>query len=631
MDRLLGGIVRYRWYVGIVILAICVICEIHGSSIGMYAPILQTPDTAILGNNRFIRSDEWLVNTPLAFSQYYTNFSYFSDIVRAARTDMFMVYGQAVKDVAVIFRPFSWGYLFLSPAKGLSFYWMGRLIFLFLVSFEFGMFLCHKNKVCALVYAVALTFSPYVQWWYAVCFIAEILMFGQGGILLAKAYMDTDSYRRRFLYAVGFMWLLGSYALSLYPAWQVSCGYVFLGILIWVVYSRKGQLQFSRKDILVWLVSIIPLVCIGGHILQNSLDTVAAVKNTVYPGSRFCLTGGVPPTDFFRFVCSYALGLWLPMKEVAAPLNSSEAARMFDLMPLGIILAIYYLKKFKWEDTLLIFLLGAQALLLLWSFFTWPAWLAKITFLSNVHQRWVFAFGLANIMLLMRVLSSGKIHWNTWIALLISCCGAGFAVASADIFAPDVFDLKYLAGTFVIIGILWYFSLRGNLKIFACLMIIALLCAGARVNPVAKGADSIYQSPIVKEMQAIAKVDKGKWLVVAGPPHGIPIMAGAPTINSINTYPVLERWEKLDPTGEHRDLYNRYAHIIVFLTNDKTTYQVAGGGDMINMNLNVDDLQKWDVKYIFSAKDLSDLNGQSMEFKERFRDHNLFIYEVLYK
>lgn len=37
-------------------------------------------------------------------------------------TDAFIVYGQPVRSWEVIFRPFHWGYLFLSPAKGLSFF-----------------------------------------------------------------------------------------------------------------------------------------------------------------------------------------------------------------------------------------------------------------------------------------------------------------------------------------------------------------------------------------------------------------------------------------------------------------------------------------------------------------------------
>ena len=128
LEMFLEKIFIYRWYVGFFLFAILVLLGIHGSSIGIYSAILHSPDTALWGTNRVIRSDEWMINTPLAFSQYFNGFAYFSDIVRGTATDMFMVYAQPVRDFMVIFRPFQLGYLFLSPAGGLAFFWMGRLI-----------------------------------------------------------------------------------------------------------------------------------------------------------------------------------------------------------------------------------------------------------------------------------------------------------------------------------------------------------------------------------------------------------------------------------------------------------------------------------------------------------------------
>ncbi|MBQ9441911.1 MAG: hypothetical protein IJU55_02750 [Selenomonadaceae bacterium] len=77
---------------------LCTIFEIHGSSISIYADILQHPELSdiIFGKYRPIRSDEYVVFTPFAFSQYFTNFSLISDIVRGTATNMFMTYGQAV-------------------------------------------------------------------------------------------------------------------------------------------------------------------------------------------------------------------------------------------------------------------------------------------------------------------------------------------------------------------------------------------------------------------------------------------------------------------------------------------------------------------------------------------------------
>ena len=96
------------------LIVVCACLGLHGSSIGLYADILghKELNSVLFGENRPIRSDEWLVFTPFAFSQYYNNFAYFSNIVRGTLTDMFIVYGQPVWDAGMLFRPAQWGYLF---------------------------------------------------------------------------------------------------------------------------------------------------------------------------------------------------------------------------------------------------------------------------------------------------------------------------------------------------------------------------------------------------------------------------------------------------------------------------------------------------------------------------------------
>ena len=142
-DKVFNFIYKYRYPLSLILIAIAVLFQIHGSSISELH--LNSSHHTLFGIPRTIRSDEFNVNTMLAFSQYPNNFSYFSEIVRGSLTDMFIVYGQPAWDVGMLFRPFLIGYLFLNQGQGLSFFWMGRLIVLFLISFEFGMLITIKN------------------------------------------------------------------------------------------------------------------------------------------------------------------------------------------------------------------------------------------------------------------------------------------------------------------------------------------------------------------------------------------------------------------------------------------------------------------------------------------------------
>ena len=145
---------KYRFIIGIVIIILCTIFELSGSSIASYHVLLghhyDSADSLIsqgtlLGIPRSIRTDEFSILTPFNFSQEYNNYYAYSDIIRGTATDVTTFYAAPSFSVATIFRPFLWGYILLGGAKGLAFYWSSRTICLLLVSYEFCK-LITKNK-----------------------------------------------------------------------------------------------------------------------------------------------------------------------------------------------------------------------------------------------------------------------------------------------------------------------------------------------------------------------------------------------------------------------------------------------------------------------------------------------------
>ena len=110
------------------------------------------------------------------------------------------------------------------------------------------------------------------------------------------------------------------------------------------------------------------------------------------------------------------------------------------------------------------------------------------------------------------------------------------------------------------------------------------------------------------------------------------ITVGAHTITSVNTYPDLEKWEKIDPNHEFIDVYNRYAHMNVNLTTDEPSKfeNVPGREDIISVTLNVDDLKKLNVTYIESKEDLSQYSTANVELEKIYSYKKLQIYKVNY-
>ena len=101
----------------------------------------------------------------------------------------------------------------------------------------------------------------------------------------------------------------------------------------------------------------------------------------------------------------------------------------------------------------------------------------------------------------------------------------------------------------------------------------------------------------------------------------------APTVNCTNTYPVLDRWRKLDPRGENIKLYNRYAHIEIIFDSGATNFDIHL--DKTILTLNPADLPKLDVRYILSPHgDLEKFSTAAVKINKLFADAGTFIYKV---
>ena len=632
---------KYRYPVAGAVFALLVCLEIHGSSILYWQNYFQGSSTynTIIGIARGIRSDEWAVNTPMMLSQYFNGgglFPYFSETIRGTLTDAFIIYGQPVRDIAVLFRPFHWGYLFLSPAKGLSFFWMGRIIGLFLVSFEFGMIISKKSKVLSLAYAVLVTWAPVVQWWFAINGLVEMLIFGQLALIMLALYMKSKNYYWRTFYAFIILICMGGYILTFYPAWQVPLVYMFLALLIGTIHENWRGFTWGKKDVLILIITIVLFAVGMSYILSRSLDTIVSILGTAYPGSRF-ETGGNQLSRFFL----YPGNLFFAFSRDLSYANPCELAVVFDFFPMGILLSFWVLFKQKKKDVYILSMMVASVFLILWCLFQWPEWLAKITLMSYSQAARAFlAVGLLNVLLLIRSLSLIEISFSKWISIIGAVLiGVGMTAISMNIYEGYIDTKMALVIMPVMIGS-FYVIFNGN-KVWAkkAFLIIALSIAfvsGMFVNPLSRGLDVIYEQDIVKEIQQINKSDSGLWIVDSGDKTGfpiinIPLMAGAPTINSTNVYPDLERWQLIDPNKSYEDIYNRYAHITINLVNfdTKSTFEL-NYPDQFTVKLSVEDLHLLGVKYVLSTRALEDLSTDGVNFKTLSYANGFTIYELEY-
>lgn len=638
LRKIANFIYKYRYYIAIIVFILCVIFEISGSSIGCWNDFITsnvTEDGVLLGKSRGIRSDEWAVLTPMSFSQSFNGFKYFSDLVRGDTTDVFIVYGLPTLNLMEIFRPFQIGYLILGIAKGLSFFWCGRFIVLFLVSFELGMIITKKNKLLSFIEAVIITLSPMVQWWFAVNGVAEIFIFGQLAIILLHKYMNTDNLKKRILYLVGLIICAGGYVLVFYPAWQIPMAYVFLALAIWTIIANRKNCKMNYKDIISIIVAILIFAVCMIYILYNSIDTIRSVMGTVYPGSRL-ETGGHAYNSYIQYI----MNIFLPFKSSGLNTNSCEESVMFSLFPMGIIISIIVLFKEKNKDVGLISLLISYLFLGIWCIFGFPEIVAKITLMSNSPAtRSMIAVGFLDILILMRSLSIIKEPLKRIPSIIISIIiSVGMVLLSKKINALYLNKIMMVCMAIMCIY-LFYFILRYKEKynryLFTCGIVFVMLMTGATINPIRTGTKVIYDSEIIKEIQKINNDDSGKWIVeeLGFPRANYILMAGVPVINSTNTYPNIERWHKLDKDNKYEDIYNRYAHIQMKIYKGTEDYKdkfTLIQPDTFMVNMISDDLKILDIKYIFTINELEQLNTDYVKFVLLYEYKEYKVYKIEY-
>ena len=621
---------RFRYLIAIICFIICVAMEITGSSIGCF--IGDAEKKLLLGVSRPIRSDEWAILTPMTWTQYLDpdgTFSYYNSVIRAEPTDVFLEYGLPIATPLMIFKPFLMGYLFLPIAKGMAFFWCGRLIALAMVSFEFGRLITNDNRCLSIVYSVMITFSPVVQWWFAINGLVEMLLFLQLSMICFDRYLKDSNTGRRVLYIVIIGICAGGYALTMYPAWMIPLAYVLLGCILWVFYRNYTQgdiKKLNKVDFLPILSVLCILLLSGAYIYSKSHETFSAIMNTVYPGRRFENGGLSLPSHLFSFIPS----LWYAVREVYGGIygNVCECASFITLFPAGYLLFLHRSMK-KNRDALCTIMVVISILLMVYCVIGVPKSVAAISLLRySKSNRALVAWGFANVILLIRLIAlfiedkeateAGKCNKYRGLVLLLQC-SLLFSAAVLGIWASYRSNVAYYNKYMIITEALLFVPLycllcnynKYNNAIWAALMISVCLISGALANPVRSGVDDISMNPEVQMIRQIVENDpEAIWIVEDGDlsANNLTLLAGARTINCTNIYPDLERWRIIDPDGAYVECYNRYADTIQVIRQNQKEVKpkfILNSTLSFTVYMSDEEMKSLGTKYVLAREKLS--------------------------
>jgi len=545
---------------------------ISGTSLPLLSKDGGGGDSVIVGTPRPVRSDEWLIRTPLLLAQKENGFPRFAEI-GVGEHDMSVLADLPVADWPAFFKPHQWGFFALPIANGFAFEWWSSAAVLILGAYLFLLTVTRSLK-WALVGSAAVYASPYFHWWYAPTTFAVPgwALVGAATFVLS---MDEDrGTRSRVMLVLASAFAVVCFGLLLYPPWQIPI-LLAVGIMtVGTLWTRSGSgVRAARRMVATSLgvvgTALVPLIAYW----LSRRGVFEAIASTVYPGSRASAGGGLPVVN----LSSSWFGWTFVRNERAFPTtvypNVSEASSFF---PVGVMLVVALPLVWRFVAPIggrlrgpIIGCLAAMALLLVHAFVGLPSLLARLTGLSTVPVgRSIVGLGIASLVLLVIV---GLVVERASIPVRARILAGAVLVVVTVTSVITVLQQVHEAGS----PLSWRGALIALLAAFTCsaayfwrpfLAVLGLVLFGLTVslpaNPLVRGVSQVTDSELASEVHRLMAEGgpESIWMSESITASGVITAAGAANLSGINLYPNSSAWEILDPSRSSEPIWNRYAH-----------------------------------------------------------------------
>jgi len=306
---------------------------------------------------------------------------------------------------------------------------------------------------------------------------------------------------------------------------------------------------------------------------------IETLRGTVYPGLRISRGGDRPLWTLVT--ANFATGLWASNWGVLE--NVCEAASPWLVAPIPMLLwLIRAARQRSHLDRLTLLLLVYQTALMVYAMYGFPEWLARATGLSFAPgTRCVVGICFADVALLLRWLACAPPAMGTerWLALGLTAVWAGLlgllsiplAQALPEARPNVLFALAAANGVLVFLAL----TLRRR-SLAAWLFAAASFATTAWFNPLVVGGSTyLTDNPLSQRILAIDRQTPGgsTWVAFESQTEANLFRAiGVRSVNGLQPVPQLSLWERLDPEGSGRRIYNRYAQVAFHAVSSPQPY-----------------------------------------------------------
>ena len=625
---------KVKIYVGICafLFLLFVAFKLHNSSMSLWGYVMSDEGPqdrgVIVGSPLGVRSDEWMVVTPFIVSQAKKGFPVSNPALGYGKAPLTM--GLPTKHILSMLKPHLWGYYFLDIERGFSWHWNLKTFPFLIVSFLFLMLFTRNNFFISLYGTMWLFLSSAIQWW---SINTEIFTYGM--LTLLSFIYIVYSNKTRLIVINGIIFTLAaySYAMILYPAYQVPLAWFLLALLVAFVISRKNYNVLWENKWVKLLVLAFSVTCVLSLVLyffHETKETIQVISNTVYPGKRN-ETGGN-----YQFLWLFKDNFSWFMKDLVYPpnwVNSCELSSFLMLSPIASILIIYSWVKTKTVNVFFIPLLIFQAIVYTWFFIGFPEFIAKLTMFNvSTNARTFYIFGFANVVFTLLYLNQFRKTTENLTLTLRPAMAVNFLIIllvalvinyKLNVQADRFFSKPQFFNAAVIFAILnWLIVYYRESKILQYLFytVCTIFIAGnIFVNPLCTGLSPFYDNKLFQAITEVRDKDPdAQWMTFGNSlfaPNYLKA-AGANCFNGVEFAPPLDKLHLLDPALKSESVYNRYAHIIDLpLTNARDTVEFEFVQlDLYNIKMDPSSprLKKMGIKYVFFTYKPTDIEVRDM-------------------
>ncbi|MFH1478107.1 MAG: hypothetical protein ABIH24_11555 [Verrucomicrobiota bacterium] len=576
--------------------------RMHGFSFAAWHSVIDgSPHREVFFNkiNRY-RTDDWIVMLPHMLAQRTDQppFAAENRLIGDGHYNMLITGAAPVRNLMVLFRPQVWGY-FISSDIGMAFQWWFYVFGTWIAAWLALRRLTGNDELTSVCGATALLCSPFFQAWALNC--TPTVIFACGTLLSLMRLRTALSTFPLLLSTVMLAWFGTAFLLTAnYLPYLTTLFYFIVFAFTGMALTKQdpratgdemaaripetgltNSREAPRRDIIDrpagirWvcaLLAILGVLGLGAYMVASNWETISIIRDSDYPGRRFSAGGDQTIWHLFR---GNVLSIQPP--PTWHDFNPCEGAAFFLVFPLvfAALLRDWWRTR-KLPDGLALGISGYIVFLLIWNLIGFPEFLARWTLMNRAPPfRTLIGLGIADIFLLsvyvarrQRLIpASRKDHVTPWI---IGALWIVFHVALGTKLSGHF--PNYPLNTALIGGLL-AMALAPLLYLAPRLVLPAIMLASImttwHVNPLSRGGMTfIQENPLSQKIRTLDQESKKQghqpvWIAYgdAALPN-LFRMIGSHALNGAHAYAQLELWHKLDPEGQARPVYNRYAHVV---------------------------------------------------------------------